>query len=1017
MKIKNLIAVAALLLVGTSAFGQTKKGDTFEYGNYNYTLTSDVKNLKATVEMTSIAEDGTPVTNHVLDFPGSLSVTFGSKTYEYSVTTMAPDVFKDKVYNATSVTIPKQLTVIPLGAFNSCTNLESIVFEAGSQVQRIMNQAFASTHITKFDFSPCTLLEGLDDEVFIEDSEEDENPNLNTWITEVVLPTSSKFKHMNGAFRNLPNLTTITNLENSWIQEVVAEAFRNDAKFTVLNLPGKNLQYIDMNALVKSSVKELSIDVSSLLYLGGCNVGEYQVSGDPVTGQPVNEGDYIGEYTYVYDAPADAEANLYGFDEKDKTPLEKLTLTGTLQGRIATNAFLWCNKMVLIHDLADLYYGSQAQIQASAFESCLKIEALVINDINDNRLPGDAYTIDADAFMNCPVATLTMNNVRTANAVGAAAFGTSLETVTIKTVKAEDEAFAEGAFVWADVDGTTLTIAAGNGEYISNDAADQGGTLLFPAGAFDFSAVGTETEIEVWPVVSFGEIASKGGVFTEGAVKGPVQKMYFTGDINTNGVDAALLTPNGRDSKLTTLRFDGAIKTQGLTNAAFAEFPKVKTITFKGEMKENAVDEGVFVGTGASKDGKQGAGLTVKYTVRSLEDPYVNPFNSASFSDDECDERVIKWEVADATLSQQIHDAIQNGYAICEQLEDYVPVSVSAKFNVYKWEAEIPEDKLGFIVFQDLKGNDKIAWGRYDLGSFEQEKGPDAEYENGDYIDGTGYEQTNMIIPRYQEVEGGAKVKLTIYGMYSDEDNFEQKSSVYMVPLKVSDGHYFISEDNTNVLIIKAEIQGDGAFADKDVLISYIDEESLLDESDYADEYGAKGNLENPLTIELYNSVYDQLTSIMNPYTETENPFLKADISWTNQQLIDQAIQLVDGNPVQAPNIYEYNEDGKITKDLWIMTDPAKYKGFRVDKNEIKRGGAYIGKNWYYTLLLNYDAHDPEARVIWLDDAQATAIFGVKDLKAKAESVNGAIYNLQGIRVSTPSKGLYIMNGKKYVVK
>ena len=36
----------------------------------------------------------------------------------------------------------------------------------------------------------------------------------------------------------------------------------------------------------------------------------------------------------------------------------------------------------------------------------------------------------------------------------------------------------------------------------------------------------------------------------------------------------------------------------------------------------------------------------------------------------------------------------------------------------------------------------------------------------------------------------------------------------------------------------------------------------------------------------------------------------------------------------------------------------------------------------------------------------------------KADSrLQGAIYNLRGQRVMTPSKGLYIMNGKKFFVK
>lgn len=55
---------------------------------------------------------------------------------------------------------------------------------------------------------------------------------------------------------------------------------------------------------------------------------------------------------------------------------------------------------------------------------------------------------------------------------------------------------------------------------------------------------------------------------------------------------------------------------------------------------------------------------------------------------------------------------------------------------------------------------------------------------------------------------------------------------------------------------------------------------------------------------------------------------------------------------------------------------------------------------------------------IWLDEdgnveSEATAIQKIQN----TDSENGAIYNLQGVRVQKAQKGLYIQNGKKYVVK
>lgn len=39
------------------------------------------------------------------------------------------------------------------------------------------------------------------------------------------------------------------------------------------------------------------------------------------------------------------------------------------------------------------------------------------------------------------------------------------------------------------------------------------------------------------------------------------------------------------------------------------------------------------------------------------------------------------------------------------------------------------------------------------------------------------------------------------------------------------------------------------------------------------------------------------------------------------------------------------------------------------------------------------------------------------DVRSKMETVRGEVYNLNGQRVAQPTKGLYIINGKKAVVK
>jgi hypothetical protein len=42
---------------------------------------------------------------------------------------------------------------------------------------------------------------------------------------------------------------------------------------------------------------------------------------------------------------------------------------------------------------------------------------------------------------------------------------------------------------------------------------------------------------------------------------------------------------------------------------------------------------------------------------------------------------------------------------------------------------------------------------------------------------------------------------------------------------------------------------------------------------------------------------------------------------------------------------------------------------------------------------------------------------GINEVRGKMEDVSGKVYNLAGQRVAQPTKGLYIVNGKKVVIK
>lgn len=1042
-------------------------GDVFAAGNYQFRITKDANQNKngGTVQILGLTDAAKAlkntngeepyISNGVLEFPAT--ATNEADGITYTVTTMASETFKDVAYYATEVTIPASLTEIPVAAFNTLTNLNKINFAEESQVKRIGAQAFASTRITEFDFTNCVELEGLNDEVFVErcaDGDRDANgfnPNVNSYITKVTVPTSPKFKHINGAFRNLTELTEIANLENSWIQEIAPSAFAKTklgkTEDKPLVLPEKDLLYIDQNALKGSEVAYLEIQMGSLLYVGGCNV-TYE--------QNTTEGDNYGAYTYTYtvldaqDPATTAETNLYGLtvpttQNPAVAPLVSLKLTGTQKGKICTNAFAWCEKLDGL-DLTNLFYGSKAQFETSSFEDCKLITALVINPINNNETTG--YTFEADAFKKTPIATLTIKSVGTAKAVNTGAFGSSLKTVTIGTVDVtgadQAPAFAESAFKFDKVTGVTLNLATGEGEYLNSKDATN---AIIAGHAFDFSAIyGLETIANdfVFPVVKIGEIKSKGAVFAEGALYGPVKEIEFTGDIARNG-----LTVGGSDtgtnpgvkileegtftarnysnvtSVFTTLTFDGEIGTNGIGSGAFADFTEMTSVTFKGLLAELAVANGSFTGSGKTNNNYIGTKNApfVKYTVSNIDNWAVNPFGSEAFGNandfNVLDTRIIWWSITDEKLKEEISYAIHK--AVCDaddtdDLEYELDKTYNTKFNVFKWvdilyvaptpeEAEVPN----FLFFQDKQNNNKIAWGRYDLGSFTKEKGKYAtstvEANTGDVTWENAYEATDMVIPRFQETTG-AKVKLTLYGVYYDEDDFSQQSTTYLVPLRLYNGTYQIPSTNTHVIIGKAEVQS-GEFTDKDVKIYYNNKkDATTGEFTAAWETGTGASTVSEAYDLDHNAVWSQLASEERVYSKAK----EADVK-THQELWD-VVKRYEGSSV--------NTSGK---NLWVMTDPAKYKGFRIDSNPITKDNyTFIGLDWYYALLKNYSNDAAPARVIWLDENQATAIFGVKqDAATKKNYVeDDAIYNLQGVRVSpfVLQKGqVYIQGGKKFINK
>ena len=89
-----------------------------------------------------------------------------------------------------------------------------------------------------------------------------------------------------------------------------------------------------------------------------------------------------------------------------------------------------------------------------------------------------------------------------------------------------------------------------------------------------------------------------------------------------------------------------------------------------------------------------------------------------------------------------------------------------------------------------------------------------------------------------------------------------------------------------------------------------------------------------------------------------------------------------------------------VGKNAYILANDKEFKYINPAKSEgtLQKGKAYL------------ELPKTSAKPSTLFIGEATAINGV----AVEKKADNAIYNLQGMRVKTPTKGLYIINGKKY---
>jgi hypothetical protein len=995
LKSLKLMLLALVAMVSSSAFAQRNVGEKFPEGNFIYEVTKKMGSKPGEVKIVAIRDGKNPVKNDSLKLVGYLETKVFEDTYKFNVIYADNGALQQTATtdgaaltvtgeapakaSAKKVVIPKEFTQIKAHCFEGYTNIDEIKFEEGSLVNDIQNNAFITTQIAKFDFTPCSKLAALNDEVFVEAGKK------NSFITEITLPENSTLlKNIEGAFKNLPNLTKIVNLEKSSITKIVDGAFENDAKLTSLTLPG-TVKYIESGAFKGSGIATLNIDVTSIIYIGVDHADPYD---------PANHG------------------NVYGNVVDDQKKLKTLKLTGNLGGVVLNGAFNGCKEMTTL-DLEDLTFISGGQFATNSFKDCDNVASVTIKAINDTPSAPYEFTIADDAFEDCDVLkTVEIKSINSANAIGTAAFGNKLQTVTIGTVKAGALSIKAGAFVYQKITNTVLNLATGTGEYLSSDDAF---TNIIAANAFDFTAVTGLAPGEKYPSVNIGEIKSKGGVFAAAAITCPfgLAELNFKGDIAQNGLDVFILSHN---DAISTINFFGTIATGGIATNAFAGLAPVMTLYFKGELKEKAIARGAFQGLLANSK--------IYYQATTIADKTVNPFDKQAFdagSTADAARIILLMQVADPTLEANFKDTDKSDNSLFP-LYPGDGLQTNGDFDIYlvKWDdtpVVIPADWT-FTAYQDKKNNKSVAWARYEFG---------AKALNSTVAPGADL-RIQRVQNSYKKQDGttvAGTIKVTIYGTYTEEDEFNKKSTVYMVPLKAQGGYYYIPGTNAETLIAKVELKN-AEFTDSIVKIAV---------SNIAGASSIWGNLRNDELFVASNMMTNQQLFDKNAVDGATNIAVMkgtgadaiGDGLWSGIALDASGAFHAERTcaGVGGLNIYRHetnvSDNTKIVEDLYTMRNPAAFRGFDIVKTTIVKGGAYINTGWYYMLLKKYtDGPTYAPYLVWLDDASDSEITAILQTKSdiKNNAGNNAIYTLQGIRVSQTQKGqIYIMNGKKFIAK
>lgn len=173
----------------------------------------------------------------------------------------------------------------------------------------------------------------------------------------------------------------------------------------------------------------------------------------------------------------------------------------------------------------------------------------------------------------------------------------------------------------------------------------------------------------------------------------------------------------------------------------------------------------------------------------------------------------------------------------------------------------------------------------------------------------------------------------------------------------------------------------------------------------YAYEVTGVDNASNPQTLYL-KQVYGLLKAGV-PYVFKSNTDKSSDAEEGDVTFYKAGASTV-GSPISNALVGTFTDETEVPDGMYILTDEGWKTNGEGVTNRVNANRAYLDLS-----KVGEVPEDVAAKCITMSIEGKTT--GITTLKTEAN--DDAVYNLNGVRVSNPQKGIYIKNGKKFIVK